>query len=72
MVNGYGGFGRNISGCHVEQAEFWTIYNGLQYAWSAKWKEVIVEIDCDTVVKDILGSLKRRTNRDLVSRIQEL
>lgn len=66
------GFGRNIGRCKIERAEFWAIYDGLQYAWSIKWKEVTVEIDCDTTIKVIIDDLKRHTNRDLASRIQEL
>ncbi|KAH1039304.1 hypothetical protein J1N35_041047 [Gossypium stocksii] len=66
------GFGRNIGRHSIEQAELCTIYNGLQYTLRVKRKEVVVETDCDTAIKDILGGPKRHTNRDLVSRIQEL
>ncbi|KAH1038788.1 hypothetical protein J1N35_040531 [Gossypium stocksii] len=66
------GIEEKIGRCSVEQCELWAIYDRLQFAWDLKWKEVIIETDYATDVNDILGGLKRYTNRDLISRIQEL
>lgn len=55
------GFERNIGRCSIKQVEIWAIYDGLQFAWDVRWKEVIVETNCTIVVKDILPWWSQKT-----------
>lgn len=45
------GFSVNIRSFSIEEAELWAIFNGLKLAWSEGYRKLLLESDCDTVLK---------------------